>query len=148
MHDAVAAAASSLGLVLTTAVLHDIGELEQQVEQFTREPGGGLVVFPNTILANNLQHFHAVALRYHLPAIYSYPIYAETGGLISYGPNPVEQVHLATRYIDKILHGAKPGDLPVQQPTKYSLGVNLKTAEALGLTVPPSMLDLADEVIE
>jgi putative ABC transport system substrate-binding protein len=148
MHDAVAAAAPALGLVLTTAVLHDVAELDQQVEQFAREPSGGLVVFSNTILANNLQHFHTLALRCRLPAVYSYPIYAETGGLISYGPNPVEQLRQATRYIDKILRGTKPGDLPVQQPTKYSLAVNLQTANSLGLTVPQSILARADEVIE
>ena len=148
MHDAVAATAPSLGLILATAMLHDVGELDQQVEQFAREPSGGLVVFSNPILANNLQHYHALALRYRLPAINSYPIYAETGGLISYGPDPVKQVREATRYIDKILRGAKPGDLPVQQPTKYSLVVNLKTASSLGLTVPPLVLARADEVIE
>ena len=91
---------------------------------------------------------HALAARYRLPAVYSNPLYAQSGALISYGPDPAALFHQAAGYIDQILRGAKPGDLPVQQPTRFLLAVNLKTAQALGLTVPQSLLARADEVIE
>src|SRR6266550_3323553 len=109
---------------------------------------GGNVALSNTIIANNMERVHALAARHHLPAVYSYPIYARTGGLLSYGADNFALFHDVARYIDQILRGAKPGDLPVQQPTRFVLAVNLKTAKALGLTVPPSILARADEVIE
>jgi putative ABC transport system substrate-binding protein len=146
--EAVAAAAPSLGLTLVTASIREAADYDRGVEAFAREPGGGLVALSNPVLANSMERVHALALRYRLPAVYSYPVYAQTGGLISYGPDPAAVVHEATRYIDKILRGAKPGDLPVQQPTRFVLTVNLKTAKALGLTVPQSLLARADEIIE
>ena len=91
---------------------------------------------------------HALAARYRLPAVYGNPIYAQTGALISYGADPAALFHEAAGYLDKILRGAKPGDLPVQQPTRFLLAVNLKTAKALELTVPQSILARADEVLE
>jgi putative tryptophan/tyrosine transport system substrate-binding protein len=100
------------------------------------------------MIANNMERVHALAVHFRLPAVYSYPVYAQTGGLISYGPDPAAVVNEATRYIDKILRGAKPGDLPVHQPSRLLLVVNLKTAKALDLTVPQSLLSRADEVIE
>ncbi|TMJ58083.1 MAG: ABC transporter substrate-binding protein [Alphaproteobacteria bacterium] len=102
----------------------------------------------NTIIANNMERVHALAARYRLPAVYSYPIYAKTGGLLSYGADNFALFHEVARYIDQILRGAKPGDLPVQQPTRFLLAVNLKTAKALGLSVSQSILARADEVIE
>ena len=146
--EAVAAAAPSLGLTLVTASIREAADYDREVEAFAREPGGGLVALSNPVLANSMERVHGLAVRHRLPAVYSYPVYAQSGGLISYGPDPAAVVHEATRYIDKILRGAKPGDLPVQQPTRFLLAVNLKTAKALGLTVPQSLLARADEVIE
>jgi putative ABC transport system substrate-binding protein len=148
MRDAVAAAAPRLGVRLITAAVHDMAEYEQEIVSFGGEPGGGLVVLSNPIVSSNHQRIHALAAQYRLPAVYSYPIYAQSGGLLSYGPDPFVLVHDATQYIDKILRGARPGDLPVEQPTRFLLVVNLKTAKALGLTVPRSLLARADEVIE
>jgi putative ABC transport system substrate-binding protein len=95
-----------------------------------------------------MERVHALVARHRLPAIYSYPIYARTGGLISYGADNFALFHDVARYIDQILRGAKPGDLPVMQPTRFVLAVNLKTAKALGVAVPQSILARADEVIE
>jgi len=146
--DAVAAAATSLGITLTVVAARELSDIEKGIAAFAREPGGGLVVLSNIITVNNQPRIHALAAQYRLPAVYSYPIYAQSGGLISYGSDPVAQVHAASGYIDKILRGANPGDLPVQLPTRFLLMVNLKTARALGLTVPQSILARADEVIE
>jgi putative ABC transport system substrate-binding protein len=148
MRDAVAVAATALGMSLATAGVHEIADVERAIEAFAREPDGALVIFSNAILANNQQRYHALAAQYRLPAVYSYPVYAQSGGLLSYGSDPVAQMREATGYIDKILRGAKPGDLPVQQASRFVLVVNLKTAQALGLTVPPAILARADEVIE
>ena len=146
--DAVAAAAPTFGVTLVTAAIREAADYDREIEAFAREPDGGFVALSNPVIANNMERVHALAVRYRLPAVYSYPVYAQTGGLISYGPDPAAVVHEATRYIDKILRGAKPGDLPVQQPTRLVLAVNLKTAKAIGLTVPQSILARADEVIE
>jgi putative tryptophan/tyrosine transport system substrate-binding protein len=148
MRDAVAAGAASLGLTLITAAVREIGDCEEEIAPFAREPGGGLVVLPNVIANNNLEKIHALAAQYRLPAVYSYPIFARTGGLISYGSDPVAEFHAAAGYIDRILRGEKPGELPVQLPTRFLLVVNLKTAQALDLTVPQALLARADEVIE
>jgi putative ABC transport system substrate-binding protein len=113
-----------------------------------REPGGGLIVVPDTFTRVNRKIIVNLAARYRLPAIYPYRQFADDGGLASYGPDTVEQYRLAAGYIDRILRGAKPADLPVQQPTKFELVINLKTAKALGITVPPTLLARADEVIE
>jgi putative ABC transport system substrate-binding protein len=146
--DTVAAAASSFGLKIVTGSVREVADYDREIEAFAREPGGGLVALSSTIIANNMEKVHAIAARYRLPAVYSYPIYAKTGGLISYGPDNFALFHDVARYIDQILRGAKPGDLPVQQPTRFVLAVNLKTAKTLGLTVPQSILARADEVIE
>jgi putative ABC transport system substrate-binding protein len=146
--DAVAAAAPSLGLTLATARVSEPADYDREIEAFAREPGGGLVALSNPIIANALERVHALAARHRLPAVYNYPIFAHTGGLVSYGPDTVALLHEVGRYLDKILRGAQPGDLPVQQPTRFLLVVNLKTAKALGLTVPQSILARADEVIE
>ena len=148
MRDAVAAAAPSLGVTLLAASVREPADYDREIEAFARDPAGGLVVLSNTIMVNNQQRIYALAAQYRLPAVYSYPIFARSGGLISYGTDPVAQLHGAAGYIDKILRGANPGDLPVQLPTRFPLVINLKTAKALGLTVPQSLLDRADEVIE
>jgi putative tryptophan/tyrosine transport system substrate-binding protein len=146
--DAAATAAPALGLTLATALVRETTDYEREIAAFAGAPGGGLVVLSNAIAAANREKIYALAAQYRLPAVYSYPIYAQGGGLISYGSDPVAQFHDAAGYIDKILRGEKPGDLPVQQPTRFVLAVNLKTAKALGLTVPQSLLDRADEIIE
>ena len=148
LRDAVAAVAPSLNIMLTTAAVRDLGDVEREIDAFAKEPGGGLVVLPNAISSNNQLKIHALAVQYRLPAVYAYPFYAQSGGLISYGSDPIAQFREAAGYIDKILRGEKPGDLPVQLPTKFELVINLKTAKALGLIVPQSLLDRADEVIE
>src|SRR5205085_5970980 len=137
-----------LGLSLVTAAIREPADYDREIAAFTRESGGGLVSLSNPVIANNMERVHALAVQSRLPAVYSYPVYAQTGGLISYGPDPAAVVHEATRYIDKILRGAKPGDLPVQQPTRFVLAVNLKTAKEIGLAVPQALLARADEVIE
>jgi ABC-type uncharacterized transport system substrate-binding protein len=144
----IAAAAPPLGLTPVIAPIREATDYDREMAAFSREPGGGLVVLPNAVVNNDQQRFHALAAQYHLPAVYSYPVNVHMGGLISYGPDPVALIHEATRYIDKVLHGAQPADLPVQQPARFVLAVNLKTAKALGLTVPQSILARADEVIE
>jgi len=137
-----------LGVTVATASVRDASDYDREIEAFAREPGGGLVVLSNPTMSINQERIHALAARYRLPAVYTYPAYAESGGLLSYGPDPGALFHEATRYIDKILRGASPSDLPVQQPTRFRLVINLRTAQALGLAVPQSLLDRADEVIE
>jgi putative ABC transport system substrate-binding protein len=146
--DAVIAAAPLLGVTIAAAAVREATDYDREIEAFAREPGGGLVVLSNPTMNLNHLRIHALAARHRLPAVYSYPIYAEDGGLLSYGPDPAALFHEAARYVDKILRGEKPSDLPVQQPTRFILVVNLRTARALGLTVPQSLLARADEVIE
>jgi putative ABC transport system substrate-binding protein len=105
-------------------------------------------VLANPVNDSNRGLIIALMARRLMPAIYAYPHYVREGGLVSYGVDPIDQFHQAATYVDRILKGAKPADLPVQQPTKFDLTVNLKTAKALGLTIPPSLVARADEVIE
>ena len=114
----------------------------------TKDRADGLIVFPSTIFSTDRWHLVEVAAKHRLPAIYEQRQFTEAGGLLSYGANPLALYHRAAAYVDKILKGAKPGDLPVEQPTKFELVINLKTAKALGLTIPPSLLQRADQVIE
>lgn len=148
LRDTIAALAPSLGIGVVTAEVRRVADYEPQIDPFAREPRGGLIVVPNAVANNNQEAIHALAARYRLPAVYGYPFFAKSGGLISYGSDPAAQLPEAARYVDRILRGEKPGDLPVQQPTKFSLVVNLKTAEALGITIPSAILARADEVIE
>jgi hypothetical protein len=113
-----------------------------------REPSSGLVVIPDAFTVRHRAEITALAARYHVPAVYWSRSFAEVGGLISYGPYIVDEYRRAASYADRILHGSKPSELPVQAPVKFELVVNLKTAKALGLDVPPSLLATADEVIE
>jgi putative ABC transport system substrate-binding protein len=142
------AAARSLKVVLIIAPVHSDVEIETAIIALGREPRGGLVVMPDTFTAVHRVPIISAAARNNVPAVYANLIYARDGGLLSYGPDPVDGYRRAASYVDRILRGAKVGDLPVQFPTKFELVVNLRTAKALGLTIPPNLLALADEVIE
>jgi ABC-type uncharacterized transport system substrate-binding protein len=128
--------------------VRDGRELAGEIEALAREPDGGLMILPDVSTANNRDLIIALAARHRLPAIYPFRYFATSGGLFSYGSDVADQFRRAASYVDRILKGAKPGDLPVQAPSKIELVINLKTAKALGLTVPPLMLARADEVIE
>ena len=124
-------------------------EIERDVTEFARSSNGGLIlVGPPSSLSRDLGLIINLAAQHRLPAIYPIRRLVSLGGLMSYGPDTADQYRRAAGYIDRILKGEEPADLPVQQPTKYELAINMKTAEALGLTVPPSILARADEVIE
>jgi putative tryptophan/tyrosine transport system substrate-binding protein len=145
---AIAAAALSLGVRLTPAGAHDAAEIERAVDAFAGEPNGGLLVLPDIITTTHRELIFSLAARHRLPAIYPFGFFAKNGGLMSYGIDVVESFRLGASYVDRILKGEKPGDLPVQAPTKFELIINLKTAKALGLDIPDKLLALADEVIE
>ena len=142
------AAASSLAVQVSTAPVHAKDEIEGVIATQARNPGGGLIVMPSAFNVTNRDLIIALAARYGVPAIYFNRVFAKAGGLINYSPDYAEQFRQAPEYIDRILKGAKLADLPVQQPTKYELIINLKTAKALGLDVPLHLQQLADEVIE
>ncbi len=144
---AIEAAAPSLGMTVALAPAHDDAGIEAAIATHALESGGGLICLPDSFNTTHRDVIIAAAARHNLPLIGT-PDFPGAGGLMSYMFDPVELHAQAASYIDRILKGANPADLPVQQPTKYSLIINLKTAKALGLTIPPSMLDLADEVIE
>jgi putative ABC transport system substrate-binding protein len=145
---AIQGAASSFGVELRPVGGRDAGEIERAVTAFARMPNGGLIV-PSSLLAQvHRKLIITLAAGHRLPAVYSDRIFVTAGGLISYGPDRVDQYRRAAGYVDRILKGEKPADLPVQAPTKYELVINLKAAKALGLTVPPTVLARADEVIE
>jgi putative tryptophan/tyrosine transport system substrate-binding protein len=141
-------AARSLKVVLITAPVHSDVEIETTIVALGREPGGGLVVMASPFMTAHRAQIILAAARNNIPAVYQFSYYARDGGLLSYGADQVDISRRAASYVDRILRGAKPGDLPVQIPTKYEMVVNLKTAKALGLTVPPSILLRADEVVE
>ena len=142
------AAARSLKVEPIIAPVHDAVEVETAITALGREPGGGLVVMPDAFMAAHRAPIILAAARNNVPAVYNRSHFARDGGLLSYGADPVDTFRRAATYVDRILRGAKPGDLPVQFPTKFEMAVNLKTAKALGLTVPPSIMLRADEVIE
>jgi putative tryptophan/tyrosine transport system substrate-binding protein len=139
---------SLIGLELRPVDLHDPGEIERALAAFAGNPNGGLILTGSGLAIVHRDLIIALAARHRLPAVYYDRYFAAAGGLISYGSNNVEQFRLAAGYVDRILRGAKPADLPVQAPTKYELVVNLKTAKALGLDVPATVLARADEIIE
>jgi putative ABC transport system substrate-binding protein len=140
--------ARSLRVAPITAPVHSDIEIETAIIALGREPGGGLVVMPDAFMNSHRAPTILAAARNNVPAVYPQSDLARDGGLLSYGPDFVDSFRRAATYVDRILRGAKPGDLPVQFPTKFEMVVNLKTAKALGLTVPPSLLTTADEVIE
>jgi putative ABC transport system substrate-binding protein len=138
----------SASMELSAVDLRDADEMERAVAAFARVPNGGLIVTASVVLGTHPDKIAALAARYSLPAVYPFSYYVRPGGLMSYGPDETEEYRQASGYIDRILKGAKPAELPVQAPTKYLLSINLKAAKALGLTVPQSLLARADEVIE
>ena len=141
-------AAGSLKVGLITAPVHGDVEIEAAIIALGREPGGGLVVMPDAFTTVHRGPIISAAARNNVPAVYTFSYFARDGGLLSYGADLVDTFRGAATYVDRILRGEKPGDLPVQFPTKYELVINLKTATTLGLTVPPTLLAVADEVIE
>jgi putative ABC transport system substrate-binding protein len=145
---AIQAVAPSLRVEVNPVNMRDAGEIERAVAAFARSPNGGLIVTGSAAAILHRDLIVGLAARYKLPAVYYEHLYVTAGGLISYGPDFADQYRRAAGYVDRILKGEKPADLPVQTPTKYRLVLNLKTAKALGLTVPPTLLARADEVIE
>jgi ABC-type uncharacterized transport system substrate-binding protein len=145
---AVQAVAPSLGVDLSAVDVRDAGEIERAVTAFARSSNGGLIVTASALATYHRDLLIALAARLQLPAVYPYRFFVTVGGLISYGPNFVEQYRQAAGYVDRILKGEKPAELPVQGATKYELAINLKTAKGIGLTVPPAVLARAGEVIE
>jgi len=146
---AIQTVAPSLGVELTPVGVRDAGEIERAITAFARGPNGGLImVGPSSSVQRHRDLIVALAARHRLPAVYPARYYVTSGGLMSYGTDPIDQYRRAGGYVDRILKGEKAADLPVQEPTKYELMINLKTAKALGLEVPPTLLARADEVIE
>jgi putative tryptophan/tyrosine transport system substrate-binding protein len=148
MWRAVEAMAQSFGVSLTATDVQDPAEIERAIEAFAREPNGGLIVLPGPITVNHREMIIALAARHRLPAVYPFRFFVTSGGLVSYGADPFDQSRQAVAYVDRILKGEKPEDLPIQQPTKFEFVINLKTAKALGVTIPQTLLARADEVIE
>jgi putative ABC transport system substrate-binding protein len=144
---AVRSVAQSLGVELTPLNVRDIDEIERNVVAFARSGNGGAIITAGGTAVHR-ELIIGLAARHKLPSVYPYRYYAVDGGLITYGPNTLDPVRRAAGYVDRILKGEKPADMPVQAPTKYELIINLKTAKALGLTLPQSLLATADEVIE
>jgi len=141
-------AARSLKVAPITAPVHSDVEIETAITSLRNEPGGGLIVMPGVFMNDHRTTTISLAARHNVPAVYSSSDYVRDGGLLSYGPELADFFHRAAAYVDRILRGAKPADLPVQLPTKFEFAINLKTTKALGLTIPPNLLALADEVIE
>jgi len=144
---AVRATGSSLGIDVSPIDVRNAGEIEQDIAAFTRTANGGLII-TGSAMETRRYLIIGLAAKYKLPAVYISRLEAADGGLISYGPNTLDQFRSAADYVDRILKGERPGDLPVQAPTKFELVINLKTAKALGLAIPQSLLASADEVIE
>ena len=136
-----------LGITVTGLGVRDAADIERALTDFAQEPNGGLIVTPSPLTATKRDVIISVAAKLKLPAMYSFRFYVASGDLVSYGIDQLETVREAASYVDRILRGANPADLPVQLPTKFSLVVNLKTAKELGLTITESFLLFADEVI-
>jgi len=143
------AAASALAIeLIPTLISNDAADIERSIESFARMPDGGLLMVPDATIVAHRDLVIALAAQHRLPAVYPWRFFVTAGGLMSYGIDNVAKYQNAASYVDRILHGAKPAELPVQAPTKYETAVNLKTAKAIGLDVPQSLLLSADEVIE
>ena len=145
---AIQSVAPSFGVELSPVNVRDAAEIERAVAAFARSPNGGLIVTGSAPAIAHRDMIIMIAARHKLPAVYNARNFVVAGGLTSYGPDFIDQFRRAAGYVDRILKGEKPADLPVQAPTKYEMAINLKTAKALGLTVPPTLLARADEVIE
>jgi putative tryptophan/tyrosine transport system substrate-binding protein len=145
---AVETAAPLFSVKAFPAAVHDVDEIERTIEQISRESDSALLVLPDLFTSTNRESIIALAARYRLPAVYPFRYFAANGGLMSYGTEVLDTYRQAASYIDRILKGEKPGDLPVQQPTKFEFVINLKTAKMLGLDVPRTLIARADEVIE
>jgi putative tryptophan/tyrosine transport system substrate-binding protein len=145
---AIQTVAPSLGVEVITVNMRDAGEIEQSVATFARSPNGGLIPIPSAAAVRHRDLILTLAARYRLPAVYWERLFVAAGGLISYWPDLVEQFRQAANYVDRIFKGDKPADLPVQAPTKYETVLNLRTAKAMGLELPATVLARADEVIE
>jgi putative tryptophan/tyrosine transport system substrate-binding protein len=145
---AIQGAAPSIGIEVTPVNVRDPGEIEHAVAAFARSSDGGLIVTGSALAVVHRDLIVKLAAQHKLPAVYYERFFVTGGGLVSYGPNLVDLYRQAAGYVDRILKGEKPADLPVQAPTKYELLITLKTARALGLEVPPTLLARADEVIE
>jgi len=145
---AIQSVAPSVGVELRPVDARDLGEIERAITAFAGAPNGGLIVTQSGFTILHRKLIITLAAQHRLPAIYAYSSHVADGGLISYGPDSMDAYRRAAGYVDRILRGEKPADLPVQAPTKYELAINLKTAKALGITVPPTLLARADEVIE
>jgi putative tryptophan/tyrosine transport system substrate-binding protein len=148
MFTAIQSVAPSVGVELSPFGMRDAGEIERTITAFASGPNGGLIVLGSTLANIHRELIITLAARHRLPAVYSDRLFVTSGGLISYGPNRIDQFRRGAAYVDRILKGEKPSDLPVQAPTKYELVMNLKTAKALGLELPSTLLSRADEVIE
>jgi putative ABC transport system substrate-binding protein len=142
------AAATALGVETIEAPVDDTAGIEQAIEALSGKMGGGLVVMPDAFTGSNRNLIIRLALNHRLPSVAGYRTFSDAGGLISYGSNSNDLARRAASYVDRILKGEKPADLPIQAPTKIEMVINLRTAQALGLTVPPALLARADEVIE
>ena len=140
--------APSLAIDIVPSRVETAADIERVIESLAREPDGGLVLPPNSTILTHRDLVIALAARHRLPAVYPFQTFVAAGGLMSYGTDQKEMYRLAASYVDRILRGDKPADLPVQAPTKFETAVNLKTAKTLGLTVPPGLLVAADEVVE
>ena len=147
-YGAIQAVAPSFGVELRPVEVHDTNDISRIVAEFARGPNGGVIVTSGTQSVVHRDLLIALAARHRLPAVYASPAFARAGALVGYGPDVFDQYRQAAGYADRILKGEKPSNLPVQAPTKYELAINLKTAKALGITVPPTLLARADEVIE
>jgi putative ABC transport system substrate-binding protein len=146
---ALQSAASSLsGVELSAVDPRDAGEIERALAAFAREPNGGVIITASAAVVFHRELIISLVTRYRLPNLYPFRYFPKTGSLASYGPDSIKDYSRAAAYVDRILKGAKPADLPVQAPTKYELVINLKTAKVLGIDVPPTLLARADEVIE
>jgi putative ABC transport system substrate-binding protein len=141
-------AAASLKMQLTVVEVHEAIQMEHAVEAFAREPNGGMIVLPSVSTTAHRGSIIVSASQYRVPAVSAYRYFAASGGLMAYGPDTIDLSRRAASYVDRILKGANPADLPVQHPVKFNLVINLKAAAALGLDVPLHLQQLADEVIE
>jgi ABC-type uncharacterized transport system substrate-binding protein len=138
----------SVAIEVTAAPVRDTAEVEEAIAKLGREPGGGLIVPGDAFTLVHHQLFIRLTQQHRVPTVYFNRAAVAQGGLMSYGPDPYDNFRRSASYVDRILKGAKPADLPVQQPAKFELAINLKTAKALGLQIPEKLLALADEVIE